>query len=278
MSFAARETSRSLGAPIALFLFQYGDAPTDVYCYTSAEEAVGYNGNQYAPIPIDDDAVVSSGSLDKAALEIRLSKDIEINGLFTIWPPSRSVTLRIYHGHAGEAEFKALWSGRIISYKVEGDIATFTGEPISTALRRSGLRRHYQYGCPHVLYGDQCRADKGSATVSVQAAGARSPFAELPAGWSGSQDPSKYIGGLAQWVGTDQRHQIRSILRIESMTEILLSGDCSTLAAGTSISLSLGCDHQYEGDCASLHNNVNNFGGDPWIPLKNPIGLVNNFN
>jgi hypothetical protein len=38
----------------------------------------------------------------------------------------------------------------------------------------------------------------------------------------------------------------------------------------------LGCNHQAYaeegGDCQPLHDNIVNYGGDRWIPLKNPIG------
>jgi hypothetical protein len=48
-----------------------------------------------------------------------------------------------------------------------------------------------------------------------------------------------------------------------------------------SVSVVLGCNHiayaEDGGDCQPLHDNIVNYGGDRWIPLKNPIGDYNNY-
>jgi hypothetical protein len=277
MTFDARETSRTLGTPIALFLFTYGPNAGDVYGYTNAEDAVVYNGVTYAPAPIDNDAVTTSGVLDKATMQLHMSKDLAVVGLFAVWPPSTVITLRIFMGHVDEAEFKVLWSGRVLSVKTEVNDAIFSCEPISTALRRSGLRRNYQYGCPHVLYGGMCAASKAAATSNFTVQVVSSPYLTLPDNWATTDLQQKYVNGLAEWTDADGHIHIRSILRITSSTEIQLDGDVSTVSPGMAIALSYGCDHQTD-DCNTLHNNIANFGGQPWIPFSNPIGVINNFN
>src|ERR1019366_7581391 len=134
MSFALREGSRSQGAPIALFLFVFGDGPGDRYAYTSSEDPVTYSGITYAPVPVTNETLTTSGTLDNASLDVRLPKDLEIARLYDGYPPSRHITLRIFLGHVGDSEFIVNFSGRVLSYKVEDEEGVFTCEPVQSAL------------------------------------------------------------------------------------------------------------------------------------------------
>lgn len=277
MSFSTLESSRFGGAPVALFLFVYGEGANDYFAYTSGEDTITFNGYTYAPAPIYNGAVTASGSMDRSMLEIRLPKTLDICKLFYTYPPSRLATLRIFGGHAGDTEFQALWSGRLVTQKIEVDECIFMAEPVSLAFRRSGLRRTYSYGCPHVLYGRQCRVTEGSFQVQATVREVDSPFVGLVDGWNGSFEPTKFTFGRAKWTNAAGRTEYRSIVRLQSENQILLSGDFETLRPNMQMWLSLGCDHKLDGDCITTFNNAENFGGQPWIPLKNPIGAYNIF-
>lgn len=283
MSFAARETSRSLAAPIALFLITYGPNTGNVFCYTSGEDPVTFGGNTYTPLPVYSQDFIAAGSLDKASLEISIAKSAPIVAMFSPWPPPTVVTLQIFLSHVGETEFKPQWSGRVLSVRTgmdkgsdNQDDAVLLCEPISTSMRRTGLRANYQYGCPHVLYGTACGASQAAGTVTVAVSSVENPFVELPSGWNGAFDPSLFPNGIATYTDSHSVVQVRSIVRVTSSTEIQLNGDISTMVAGSSIALAIGCDHLMSG--CTVHANIQNFGGQPWIPFKNPIGVVDNFN
>lgn len=276
MSFATVETSRQLGAPFALILFTYGPGATDVYAYTTSEDPVIRDSITYEPVPIHHDSFSSSGSLDRSAFEVKLSKFLAVADLFNGFPPSYEITLKLWLGHVGETEYKPVWFGKVLSHRVEGDELIFTCEPVSSSLRRSGLRRNYQRGCPHALYGDRCQASRAAFTTALPVQFVASPVVTLPVNWNGSLDTSKYVGGPAWWVDADGRTQYRSILRISTDTAVQLNGDCSTLTTGMTLNVAPGCNHQMS-DCTTLFHNINNYGGQPWIPLKNPLGIINNF-
>ena len=61
----------------------------------------------------------------------------------------------------------------------------------------------------------------------------------------------------------------------------MLSGLPQDLAVNDSVEVVVGCNHKAyaedDGDCQPLHDNILNYGGDRWIPLKNPIGTYNNY-
>ncbi len=107
----------------------------------------------------------------------------------------------------------------------------------------------------------------------------------VPAGWSGQTLADKFLQGLAEWTGPTGGREVRTVLRVENGgTTFLLSGSTRGLDVGASISMVLGCNHksgtpaQPDGDCGPLHHNIQNFGGQEYIPLKNPIGsFVNQF-
>jgi hypothetical protein len=157
-----------------------------------------------------------------------------------------------------------------------------SGEPISASMKRNGLRRRYQYGCPHVLYGPLCRADKTAATVIGVVASASSQSFVLEAGWEGTKPPAKFIGGYAEWINVKGNREIRTIYAVTGNT-IKVRGLVRDLAVGANVNMVLGCNHS-EDDCANLHieivtgdSNVVNYGGQLWIPLENPVNKNQNY-
>jgi uncharacterized phage protein (TIGR02218 family) len=281
MSFGSQEESRQLGEPVNLYQFRYGPGANDVFCYADCEEEVVFNGLTFIPTPIDRDNITSKTSLDKAELEIRTLQDTQLANLFRYYPPSEVVTLVIFQGHNQDIsqQWLAAWSGRVLGFKIDGNMAHYTCLPVSTSMQRPGLRRHYQYGCPHLLYGQgagRCNANKAAATITRTVSALFSNAIELPNSWeTDSARKLKYANGMIEWTGGG-RTERRTILDIQSDNRLLLSGPVRNLTVGATVSISLGCNHKMD-DCASLHNNIVNFGGQPYIPLKNPVGIRNNF-
>jgi hypothetical protein len=278
MAFAPIETSRQKAMPVTLYQFIYNAVPLTYFAVTDAEQAIVSDDVTYEPEPVMRDAVVSSGTLDRTTIAIRLPRDIEFSEMFRVYPPTEPVTLIIRQGHLTDTdppEFLVVWSGRVLSVGREGDECVVTCEPVSSSLRRPGLRRHYQLGCPHVLYGDQCRANRAASTVTATVASVSGTSATLGAGWNGSFDPSKFREGIMQWTNDDGGLEKRKILSISGNT-LSLGGLLRDLAASDTVSVILGCNHQMD-DCLNLFNNIHNHGGCPWIPTKNPIGYRNNY-
>lgn len=291
MSFAEHETSTDDGEPISLYLFRYGEPDAAVFGYTDAEQDVVGPGDRpgltvtYKAASIDCDEITASGTLDRSTTEIRTSDDTELADLFRLYPPSSIVTVSIREGHANDedGQFLAVWAGRVLGFSTEDNEATYTCQPISTSLKRIGLRRRWQLGCPHVLYGPKCKASKPAATTNHVVAAVLGAVVTLSSGWATDARKLKHHGGLAEWTLPDGRREVRTILRTDPSGTITLGGYAYGLEDGMTISLSLGCNHQAgvgpqpDGDCLPLHNNIRNFGGCMWIPTKNPVGIKNIF-
>lgn len=274
MSFETIEESRYLGEPVDLYFFRYGTTTSAYYAYTDAEEPITLDGIVYKPLPIQRSAINSSGTLDKAAITVDVPTSSDVAELFRIYPPGRSVTLIIRQGHLTDAdgEFNVIWSGRVLSSSREDSIASLTCEPLSTAFRRSGLRRCYQYSCPHALYGTLCMASKIAATTLATVYAVSGASVTMDSGWNGAHPVEKYIGGMIAWE-TPSGTEVRTILRLaDGGNKLQLSGSTRGLTGGTEVSVILGCEHNME-DCQNLHNNIQNYGGQPWIPLSSPIKI-----
>lgn len=268
-------TSRLLGQPTELFRFVYGPLPQDVALYTDSDKPVVYLGETYSPVSISRSSTSNSGTLDKTAIEVMMPHLLKLPQLFRIYPPSGFISLTILQGQARDpdAQFVAVWVGRVISISVEGIEAKLSAEPITTSFRRAGLRRNYQYMCPHVLYGPQCKASKSAATTSATVLAVSGRTVVLSGAVPGQ---SLYAGGMIEWASSGGAAESRTIVSVSSSggnTSLLLTGLVPGLTAGKPVSLVLGCQHTLTA-CIAQHNNAPNFGGHPWIPLKNPIGNV----
>lgn len=284
--FGAYEGSQQDGQPIQLFKFIWGENDDDYYGYTDHVESVTLeDGTVFVPVPIERGNIDSNGTLDKSTLKINTSVGTEVAEIFRVYPPPQVVSLIIRQGHVGDVdeEFVVIWAGRIVSAHREHDKLVMNGEPVSTSLRRPGLRRNYQIGCPLVLYSigaGLCNADKASATVSGTVSAITGALVTLTAGWQGAFAPAKFLGGMLEWLTASGNTDRRTIIRITGDV-LSLSGLPQGLAVSDAVDVVLGCNHQAftdsGGDCQALHNNLPNYGGDPWIPLKNPIGTFNNY-
>lgn len=283
MSYQEYEESLFHGEPVELFLFTYGSGVNDFVAYTDSEITITHEGRTYVPFPLERDAINSSGTLDKSGLSLRVDGNSAIAELFRVYPPSQTVSLIIKAGHIGDpdSDFNVIWTGRVLSCGWENNIATLTCEPVASSMLRTGLRRHYQYGCPHALYMGTaeggCRASKAAATRSTTVAAITGSLLTLPSGWNGPRDKQKFVNGLIEWTAPGGSVVRRSLLRVNSTTNVItMGGPIPALTVGATVAVILGCNHQMT-DCADLHNNINDFGGQPWIPTKTPFGNTQNY-
>lgn len=269
MSFEPIEISRQLGEPSELYLFEYG---SEYFAYTDSDLAVTFGGRDYVPIPIQRSRAVSSLSANKTQMTVRVPADAALPVLFAPYPPELPVRLKNFRGHAndGAAQYLLQWFGRVLECRFEGVSALLTCEPGSASLSTPGLRRTFAVGCPLPLYGlgtGFCNANKAAATVVRTVVSVSAPQINLSAGWN-AHDPAKYLGGMVEWPSASPKYR-RTILD-SGVDFVRVGGPLPLLAAGDPLNIVLGCDHTLT-DCAGLHNNINNYGGQPYMPLKSPV-------
>lgn len=272
MSFNTIERSRQDGRPRELYEFQYGSAANMVYRYTNGENDVSFDGETYKAIPIYRESTRTDGKMDKSNLTIKVPVNTDLASLFLDWPPAQVVVVKIRAGHIEDPgnQYMIIFVGKVLSTSRGMFETTLTCESALIALKRPTMRRCWQFGCPHWLYGPDCRADKIAArkTVIVEDVEDNGTL-KLPDGWYEPHTPSDYRGGLIDWQNPQLGLESRQIKKVTS-TRMTILGIVRGIVPGDEVNIYLGCSHNQD-DCEKLHDNILNYGGQPTIPTKNPI-------
>lgn len=251
-------------------LYDFARGPQHWY-YTSDGGDVVYAGVTYAAQPgLKRNAIVLTQELEKAALQITVPWDFPLLAIYRPTPPSQRVTVTVRRLAKGATTAAIAWTGVVtdVSDPDEHSSILDCAGGLSQ-LTANGLRRKWQGGCPLTVYGSglgQCnkpmadvRTDgtvTGGTGTTVQAAA----FATHPDGW--------FNGGFISWqvgVATEMRFVVTHV----GNTLNLLTP--AVLAVGQSVAAYPGCDHTVLGGCTKL-NNVPNYGGQLYLPVKNPMG------
>lgn len=280
MAFGTRESSRHLGVPLKLFKIEGGgvDSVIGPYCFCDGESAITRGLDTFNPWPIKVGDMSQDGTLDKSDIAVTLALGSPLDDIFLAYPPSEVVNLTVFEGHVGDAvtieNYPATWLGRIISASWQGNELELSCVPVSSAIKRPGLRRNYQIGCPHALYGDQCKANKAAATVARTLSTLAGNTITLSAALA---TPERFRGGLVEWTNADTgQKEIRTIASVATDgMSLTIRGMPRGLPASTTLEVSRGCNRQMSG--CNQHGNILNYGGQPFIPLENPLSQKNQF-
>lgn len=269
MSFDQQERHRERGAPVELYLFDYGGGEAQTFRYTNAVQDMAFGGGVFKRIPINRTNLRSDGKFDKSQVTISIPVTTDLAGLFLPYPPPGVVRCRIWQGHLSDPDnaFQVVWHGRTMSVSREGNVAKLTCDSAILSYKRQALRRFYQHGCPLVLYGPRCRADKQAARFDVQVVEVQTNQLILPPNWNGATPTEQFRGGILEW-NSELGAEKRMITQI-GPNSLSMNGYIRGIQAGDTIHIFKGCGHNLN-DCTNIHHNTNNYGGQPWIPFKNP--------
>lgn len=264
MTFDALETSSHDGNPVELYEFRSG---VITWRYTSADEAITYNGQSYAPVAISRGKISASAELNKSGLDIQVTRDNPVAQLFQQQPPGTVVSVTIFKLHRSDGTAVTLWMGRILSVNWPGLTTTLRSESIATSVKRMGLRRKYNLGCPHVLYGPGCYVNQLSYKVTGPVAAISGNQITVAA--AGGQADGYYNGGFVYWqtgAGVIDYRMIDS----HAASVLTLMFPVNGLALGDSVDIYPGCNRTMS-ECDSKFGNSDNYGGWPFQPNVNPF-------
>ena len=259
MSYTDFEQSAHNGHPLELYRFSLG---TQQWLYTSADHVVVYGENEYQPVFIKRGGFVKGGDAQKSTLEIDLAASNPLALLFRAGWLSEIMLVTVYRHHYGDTDFVPLWKGRVTGCKWVGSVATITSDSVATLFKRAGLRRVYQVGCPHVLFGAACSldAEDWDSTESVSEVNDTvitvSGIAALGSGY--------FTGGMLQY-GDEVR-----LIVVHAGDDLSLVDKINDLVVGAEVTLWPGCAHTVNA-CASKFDNLDNYGGLPYLPDTNPF-------
>ncbi|MGC4076856.1 MAG: phage BR0599 family protein [Rubrivivax sp.] len=264
MTYTARETSMHAGAPVELYAFAIGSV---TWRYTSSARTVTVDGVDWTPAPLKRGRIETSQETARNGLDIECARDFPVAQLLAVSPPSDPIALTIRRVHRGDGETAVIWIGQILNcdFSPREGKATLHGECARSVLRRVGLRRAYQRLCPHPLFGKKCglaRAAHAIATTVTSVSGLDVGVAALLA--------RPYSGGWIEWTrpsGFVDRRFVQAVTGLQLRLTLPIYG----LPVGAAVTVLPGCDHTTS-TCATVYANLDNHGGFPSIPSKNPFG------
>lgn len=260
-----------------LYLF---NAMGQRWTYTSGDTPVTYLGDVYEPVPIGRSGIEQTQDINKNDLQIKFARDNPMALLHLQYALDSVISVTVFQRDE-EGCFFVFWKGRTTGARGAGSEVTLVCESVFTSLRRPGLRARYQKTCRHALYSRGCMLDPEDFAVVAPVTAAAGNVVTVPA--AALQLDGWYLGGMLRAEDGSLRlitAHAGSQLTLSRPIEILIT---AVPAAGYGLSYGQwyggevvvkiypGCD-RVRATCESKFDNLDNFGGFPWIPTKNPFG------
>lgn len=263
MSYAAIENSAAKGSPVELYRFALGQKR---WTYTSGQTAVTYQYEAYMPAPIKRSSIEQGNDINRSGIEITLPRDNPLATMFISSPPEGVISVTLYRYHASDADTEAivLWKGRVGGARLSGSVLILKCEPIATSLKRPGLRARYQLICRHALYSASCGVPSATYRVDGKVLTVNGVNVQVAA--AASKPDGYFVAGMLTTADASASRMIVG----HSGVELTLVAPMPGLTAGMDVHLYAGCDHAVA-TCRDKFNNLANYGGFPYIPVKNPF-------
>lgn len=263
MSYDQIEQSVEDGSVIELYEFVQG---IDRYLYCSCESEVEFQSRIFNPFAGTRKQIKQTADVLKDSISFTFPRGDEFASQFLGFAPDQVITVTIYRGHSTDStnSYAVYWKGRVLGTSTSGNEINIDCESVFTSIKRYGLRARYLYNCRHSLYSVGCNVNRES--FKVQGSVISTSGNVLTVQGLASYSNGYFTGGIViAPSGTN-----RFITKHESDI-ITVSRPINELIGNQIVTVYPGCDHSLSA-CDSKFNNLDNFGGFPWIPVKNPFG------
>lgn len=267
MTYISSEQSTHSAKPNELYRFTgtYG-----AYYYTSGPERVSFQADDetephiYEPVTLRRSEIII-GTLDDDGTDLTVEMPVKLELVklygFKVSPPE--LNLRIFRYHSLEEDYAKYWQGDINNITVAGGLATLRSSSILAQTASAEFPNvFYQRPCNHILFNRRCgqlEADWSVAGTITAVAGRTITVSNLGA-FSG-----QLVGGELALGG-----ERRMIVKQEGLV-VTVNFPFATINVGEPYAMTVGCDHDWSGDCATRFNNQARFGGFRHIPPENPF-------
>lgn len=240
-----------------------------VWRHVTENKPLVYLGQSYNYENIKRSGLSESGDLTRNVLDLSVPTSMALLDLYRGQSPTEDIAITLYRQRKSDGVVEVRWVGIIGDVEWSTNKAIIHGIPPMASLRGNGLNRNWQKGCPLVVYSvglGQCNADRESMRVNatiITATGAvvtAAAFGTKPDGW--------FEGGWIEWkegAATERRY-----IQFHTGTTLTLLTP-ARVPVGTVVATYPGCAGTLT-ICDTKFDNAVNYGGDPWIPEKNPFG------
>lgn len=236
--------------------------------YVTENKPLVYLGQPYTYENIKRSGLNESGDLTRNVLDLSVHDSMPLLDLYRGTAPMQDIDITLYRQRKSDGVVETRWVGVVGSVEWSTSKAIIHGLPPMASLRGLGLKRNWQKGCPLVVYSvglGQCNKDREAMRVNatiLSTAGTTATaaaFAGYPDGW--------FDGGYLEWSVfgiVERRHIVSHVGTIVTLLTPALIAD------GTEVASYPGCNQDLI-TCDTKFANSDNYGGDPFIPEKNPF-------
>lgn len=253
---------RGGGAPVELYTFQRG---TKVWRYTSADATQTFSGIAFTPAKIKRAAVEQKK--DTPGQEFTVTIDLETPFAQDLIATSgEPVSVTLQRAQPSGTPIAPVLAGQMTSVKFTEDQAELTVATIERLLQTLIPRTLIQRTCPWTLYSPSCGVDKTSFATTATV----SAITPLNGGYVLTIDVSQTDGYWTNGVVQLDVGGAPLFVAAHTGSDLTIWGDPpSGLAVAGGLTVYAGCD-KLRSTCISKFNNLDNFGGFPDLPAKNP--------
>ena len=257
-------------ADIELYAFTAG---LKTYRYTDALLPATWETHTYAAEPIKRGRIVMTQDLEKATLDITVPLTLPLLDLFRPNPPLQKIDVTVTRITRGVTTFdpirgtpRVLWRGTLGN--IDNGMHTASLKVLTRAAAQSntGLRRKWQKSSAYGPYTPQGRVSLSSVRVDGTVTTVAPRSVQVPAA-AGKPD-GWFAGGVLEFTAAGDTLR-RFIVSHVGDTLTLLTAPA--LPVGTAVHLYPGCDGSID-DWQAKFGDVQDFGGQPYIPTTNPFG------
>ena len=239
-----------------------------VYTWTNVSHTIEYNGDLYLPETIGRGSIEQSNEHNRSTLSVTIPRTNPLGAAFIAQPQDWPVSFTLYELKDGS--ISTIWIGSVNSHGASGSEVTLDCINAKASQRRSGNYARCQKTCRYALYQRGCNlvaANFASAGVCTSVDGTTAVVTEAASLPSGD-----LIGGMIEYNGV-QKYIKNHVGDTLTMMYPFKSLSDAVDGGAKSITLYPGCAHNFT-TCLVKFNNLDNFGGFPWIPNINPFTAV----
>lgn len=249
-----------MSVQVELFEFTNGET---TWRYAMSDVDMVHGGHTFVAQQIRRPEIETNGDIEREDISITVPFINRVGLMHMRGAVEKITSLTIYRIRGAEAA-KVIWKGRVVSAQASGIRIQIKCESVLTSTRRAGLHQYYMRNCPYALYGLGCTLDAEDwVTDAAEVTALNGSIITVP---GASIEPDAwYFGGMIRFDG------IYRLVIGHQGGNLTLMREVPGLVVGSEVYLYPGCDHTPE-KCHETFGNIDNYGGYPWIPEKNPMG------
>lgn len=259
MTFNSRETSTFEGAPFELYRWSLS---AETWLQTSGDVPRSHLGQVHEPATLLRNEVDQNGEASSGNVIVTLDLENPVAQLFLEGPPSRPLSLIVTGGHDGEAETVCIFTGRVLSAKLD-EVCELTCASRQSVWKQPVPALNYQSQCPLRWGTARCGVDRWAYRVPATLTGVSGLV--LTAAAFATKPDGHFKGG---WIEAGSSLQM---ILAHTGNQVTLATALPGLAPGDVVDAYPGCQGTEE-DCSGRYNNLVNHLGFKRIPTRQPFG------